>query len=161
MRDGHSDAEGRDMTTPVPSNDDVFAHFHDVHVDRDNLEHYRALMTGRLVINRCDDCGHWIYPHRPLCPVCLSWSVSPREVGGEGRVYMYTLLHQSRDPNKPLAEPMGLAAIELAEQAGLRYLSRVVGCAGEALFHGMPVRLTWTTENDGRRWPAFAPVGEG
>lgn len=142
-----------------PSDEDVFAHFHDVHIDRDNLEHYRALMTGRLVINRCGDCGRWIYPHRPMCPKCLSWNVTPTEVSGRGRVYMFTLLHQLRDPNQPLDEPMGLAAIELEEQDGLRYLSRVVGVPGESLWHGMPVSLTWM-EDGGRCWPAFTPSEE-
>lgn len=146
------------MNGALPSDDAVFAHFHDVQIDRDNLEHYRALMTGRLVINRCGDCGYWIYPHRPMCPECLSWNVAPSEVSGRGKVYMFTLLHQSRDPDKPLTEPMGLAAIELEEQRGLRYLSRVVDVPGEALEHGMPVTLTWIEES-GRTWPAFAAEG--
>lgn len=148
----------------APSDEDVFTHFADVQIDRDNLEHYRALMTGRLIINRCGDCGWWIYPHRPMCPECLSWNVAPAEVSGRGQVYMFTMLHQLRDPNRPLAEPMGLAAIELAEQPGLRYLSRVVGTAGKAPWHGMPVRLTWVEEhgpdNTIRHWPAFAAEGE-
>ena len=141
----------------APDDDAVFAHYHDVHIDRDNIAHYRALMTGRLVINRCNDCGHWIYPHRPLCPECLSWNVAPQAVSGKGRLYMYTLLAQSRDPNQPLDEPMQVAAIELTEQAGLRYLSQVVDCPLEALRHDMPVELTWI-EQGGRRWPAFRPV---
>ncbi len=148
------------MTSVQPADEDVFAHFHDVHLDRDNLAHYRALMAGRLEINRCDDCGWWIYPHRPMCPKCLSWNVRPTQVSGRGSVYMFTLLHQLRDPNQPLAAPMGLAAIELEEQEGLRYLSRVVDCPAEALVHGMPVTLTWI-EEDGRRWPAFTPAAAG
>jgi hypothetical protein len=71
---------------------------------------------------------------------------------------MYTLIMQSRDPDKPLTEPIQAAAIELAEQPGLRYLSRVVNCPAEALVHDMPVELTWIEEN-GRFWPAFAPAG--
>ena len=138
------------------TDDEVFAHFHDVQIDRDNIAHYRALMQRRLVINRCGDCGTWIYPHRPMCPKCLSWNVTPTEVSGRGKLYMYTLLQQSRDPDKPLTEPMQVAAIELAEQVGLRYLSQVVDCPLEALHHDMPVELTWT-EHAGRTWPAFRP----
>lgn len=147
------------MTEPVMQDEEVFTYFHDVHIDRDNIEHYRALMQGRLLLNRCDDCGHWIYPHRPMCPACLSWNVTPTEVSGRGTVYMYTALHQLRDPNQPLTEPMGLAAVELDEQAGLRYLSRIVDCPAEAVHHGMAVVLTWI-EEDGRRWPAFRPAPE-
>lgn len=144
------------MTTPEPSDVEVFDHFHDVHIDHDNIEHYRGLMQRRLLINRCSDCGRWIYPHRPMCPDCLSWNVAPTEVSGRGKLYMYTLLQQSRDPDQPLAEPMQVAAIELTEQAGLRYLSQVVECPLEALRHDMAVELTWV-EHRGRPWPAFRP----
>jgi uncharacterized protein len=144
------------MTDAAYSDEEVFAHFHDVRIDRDNIAHYRGLMAGKLLINRCTDCGHWIYPHRPLCPQCLSWNVTPTKVSGNGRLYMYTLLHQSRDPDKPLAAPMQAAAIELNEQHGLRYLSRIVHCPPQALAHDMPVTLIWIEEN-GRRWPAFEP----
>ncbi|MEE4451422.1 Zn-ribbon domain-containing OB-fold protein [Novosphingobium resinovorum] len=143
--------------TLADDDDAVFAHFHDVHIDRDNIAHYRGLMRSRLLINRCSDCGHWIYPHRPLCPECLSMNAVPTEVSGLGRLYMWTLIHQSRDPDKPLAEPILAAAIELVEQPGLRYLSRVVGCPPEALRHDMPVSLTWI-EEAGRRWPVFVPL---
>ena len=145
------------MTEQCPGDDEVFSHFHDVQIDRDNIEHYRGLMAGRLLINRCQDCGQWIYPHRPMCPQCLSWNVVPTQVSGRGTLYMFTLLQQSRDPDCPLLEPMQVAAIELAEQPGLRYLSQVVDCPEEALRHDMPVELAWV-EHAGRRWPAFRPV---
>ena len=137
----------------------VFDYFHDVKIDHDNIAHYRGLMKRKLLINRCDDCGRWIYPHRPLCPQCLSWNVTPTEVSGQGRLYMYTIIHQSRDPDNPLAEPMPVAAIELAEQKGLRYLSRVVNCPVDALDHDMQVSLIWIEEK-GRIWPAFEPAAE-
>jgi len=145
------------VTEPIASDDEVFAYFHDVRIDRDNMAHYRGLMAGRLLLNRCRECGHWIYPHRPLCPQCLSWSVAATEVSGRGRLYMYTLIYQSRDPDQPLIEPIQTAAIELDEQPGLRYLSRVVNCPLESLRHDMPVTLTWIDER-GRRWPAFEPA---
>jgi uncharacterized OB-fold protein len=145
------------MSEATPSDEEVFAHFHDVKIDHDNIAHYRGLMAKRLLINRCDDCSTWIYPHRPMCPDCLSWNVTPTQVSGAGRLYMYTFLMQSRDPDKPLTEPMQVAAIELAEQAGLRYLSRVVNCPAEELAHDMNVKLTWI-EEQGRAWPAFEPA---
>ena len=145
------------MNEPEPPDEDVFEHFHDVHIDRDNIAHYRGLMAGKLLINRCGDCGWWIYPHRPLCPQCWSWNVTPTEVSGNGRLYMYTLLYQSRDPDNPLTEPMQVAGVELDEQQGLRYLTQVVHCPLAALKHDMPVTLTWI-EDRGRRWPAFEPA---
>ncbi|CAN7194495.1 OB-fold domain-containing protein [Phenylobacterium sp. LjRoot225] len=139
---------------------EVFAAFPGVLIDRDNVEHYRGLVAGRLLINRCQACGCWIYPHRPLCPKCLSWDVRPTEVSGEGHVFMFTLIHQERDPNGLLNRPIVAAAVELAEQPGLRYLAPVVGCEVDEIRLEMPVRLTWI-EQGGRMAPAFEPAPAG
>jgi uncharacterized OB-fold protein len=140
-----------------PDDEAVFAYYPDVKIDQDNIAHYRGLMAGKLMFNRCGDCDCWIYPHRPLCPRCWSRDVSATEVSGKGKLYMYTFVNQSRDADAPPSEPMQVAAIELAEQAGLRYLSRVINCSREALRHDMAVRLIWI-EDKGRRWPAFEPA---
>jgi uncharacterized OB-fold protein len=135
----------------------VFELYPDIQITHDNIEHYRALAERRLVINRCNDCGYWIYPHRPLCPECWSWNVEPRDISGHGTVFMFTLLHQLRDPNSFIHEPVNVAAVELVEQKGLRYLARIVNCAPDEITHDMPVQLTWI-EIDGKEWPAFEPM---
>jgi uncharacterized protein len=150
------------------SDDDVFQQFPDVLITDDNLAHYRGLTQQKLLINRCDDCGYWVYPHRPLCPQCWSWSVTPTEVSGRGRLHLLTRIHQAR-ANDAAGQQQGavvLAAVELAEQPGLRYLSTIDGTAFEDLRHDAVVQLTWV-ERGGRRVPAFrlapedeeAPVG--
>ena len=127
---------------------------------RSNIAHYRGLLGGKLLINQCAACGYWIYPHRPLCPRCLSWDVKPTQVSGDGKVFMFTLVHQERDPNDRLREPIITAAVELAEQSGLRFLARVVNCPRSQLVLDMPVRLTWM-EHEGRKMPAFEPAQRG
>jgi uncharacterized OB-fold protein len=91
-----------------------------------------------------------------LCPECLSWDVVPTEVSGDGFVYMFTLIHQERDPSNQPRDPLVLAAIELAERPGLRYLSTIVNCPREEITVDMPVRLTWV-ERNGNPAPAFEP----
>jgi uncharacterized OB-fold protein len=73
---------------------------------------------------------------------------------------MFTLIMQDRDPNALLREPIVAASIELEEQAGMRYLSKVVNCPQDQIKVDMPVRLTWVEEEDGRHAPAFEPAGE-
>ena len=140
--------------------DAVFAAFPGVLIDRDNIAHYRGLMEGRLLINRCSACGYWVYPHRPLCPQCLSWDVQPTEVSGRGTVFMFTLIQQERDPNHRLREPIVAAAIELAEQKGLRYLARIVNCAPDAVKPDMAVRLVWIAREGAVSLPAFEPAAK-
>lgn len=145
------------------TDDEVFERFPDVLITYDNIEHYRGLLQQKLLINRCDECGYWIYPHRPLCPQCWSWSVTPSEVSGRGRIHLFAQIRQPR-ANDTAGQRQGavvLVAVELAERTGLRYLSTVDGVAFEDLRHDMPVELTWI-EQGGRRVPAFrpAPVNE-
>lgn len=145
------------MTHTVLSDEAVFAAFPGVLIDRDNIAHYRGLLEGKLLINRCSTCGRWIYPHRPMCPNCLSWEVKPTQISGQGKVFMFTLIHQERDPNERVREPVIAAAIELVEQRGLRYLARLVNCPRDRVTHDMPVRLTWI-ERNGIAMPAFEPA---
>ena len=139
---------------------EVFAAYPGVLIDRDNIAHYRGLMTQRLLINRCEDCGYWVYPHRPMCPQCWSWNLNPSEVSGRGTIFMFTLIQQERDPQERLRAPLIAAAIELAEQSGLRYLSRLVDCAPESVTHDMPVQLTWIERPGLASLPAFKPITE-
>ena len=144
----------------VPTDAEVFAAFPGVLIDRDNIAHYRGLLAGRLLINQCARCSYWVYPHRPLCPRCLSWELTPTEVSGRGKVFMFTFIHQERDPSQSLREPSIAAAVELAEQGGLRYLARIVNCPMSQITLDMPVRLTWI-ERDGGKRPAFEPARAG
>lgn len=137
----------------------VFDALPGVPINRDNIEHYRGLLERRLLINRCTECGYWVYPHRPLCPQCLSWNVIATEVSGRGRVFMFTLIHQERDPHGQLKAPLTVAAVELDEQPGLRYLSTIVNCPSESVALDMPVRLVWV-DRSGLKWPAFEPAEE-
>jgi uncharacterized OB-fold protein len=148
------------MQGATPSDETVFAAFPQVLIDRDNIAHYRGLLDHRLLINQCSACEYWIYPHRPLCPRCLSWDVRPRQICGEGRVFMFTLIHQERDRPGRLHEPTVAAAVELAEQPGLRYLARIVNCDPASITPELPVRLVWLSEN-GVPAPAFEPQRDG
>jgi len=136
----------------------VFDAYPDEMIDHDNIDHYRAMIGRRLVIRHCRDCGYWVYPHRPVCPECLSWDVPFEEVSGRGRVFMETRLHQLRDPKAQIYEPLVAAAVELEEREVLRYLARIVNCDLDAIALDMPVQLTWI-EEDGITWPAFEPAG--
>jgi uncharacterized OB-fold protein len=141
------------------SDDEVFTRFPDVLISYDNIEHYRGLLQRRLLINRCDDCGYWVYPHRPICPRCWSWSLTPTEVSGRGRVHLFTQVRQPR-ANDRAGQRQGAVAligVELAEQPGLRYLSTVDGMEFADLRHDMPVELTWV-ERNGQPAPAFRPA---
>ncbi len=136
--------------------EEVFDRYPQLRITRDNIEYLRGLLDRRLLVNRCQACGYWIYPHRPMCPECWSTAVEPTEVSGRGHVYMFTILHQGR-VGYGFEYPHVKAAVELAEQPGLRYLAPIFGCRPEDVRGGMPVTLTWV-EGDGYPIAAFEPT---
>jgi hypothetical protein len=149
-----------DLRVTIPD-EDVISSFPDVLVDHDNKEHFRGLLERRFLINRCQQCGYWIYPHRPICPKCWSWNVVPTKVSGKGQIYMFTFslpTHAgSRLSGFDYASPTPIAAIELPEREGLRYLSEVVNCKHDRLRIGLKVELMWI-DRRGIPSPAFQPT---
>jgi uncharacterized OB-fold protein len=84
--------------------------------------------------------------------------VRPTEVSGRGKVFLFTLIHQEREPGGRLREPIVAAAVELAEQHGLRYLARLVNCPTSEVRPDMPVQLTWMEREGQVSMPAFEPA---
>src|SRR5262245_53187761 len=147
-------------TDPQISDETVFEKFRGILIDYDNLAHYRGLLQKKLLINRCQEDGYWVYPHYPMCPQCWSTNVKPTEISGKAKVHFWTLLHQPslQSPSGVTYEkPYADVAFELAEREGLRYSARLVNCESEDLYIGMPVELTWIEVN-GIPAPAFQPA---
>jgi uncharacterized protein len=144
------------------SDRDLLDAFPDTLINYDNKEFYRGWLEHRLLLNRCEDCGRWHHPPRPMCPDCWSRNVVPTEVSGRGSVYLLIKLHQGAPaPDVDYSTPHPVATVELVEQEGLRYTSTVVNCPLEEIRIGRPVRLTWI-ERWGAPYPVFEPsAGEG
>lgn len=126
-------------------------------VDEDSAFFYRGLLERRLLVQRCDDCGHWIHPPAPICSRCWSWSLTPTEVSGHGRVHLLMKLHQGpRVPGVDYSEPYPVVTVELDEQPALRFTATTANVPHDRLHLDMRVRLTWI-ERAGVPVPAFEP----
>ena len=124
-------------------------------VDRDSAAHFRGRLGKELLINRCEDCGTWRHPPRPVCATCWSDRVVPTRVTGGGIIHLTLFLHRG-----PPAEgvdystPYPVVAVELDEQPGLRFTSTVVGADNATIRIGERVRLDWI-ERSGVPLPVF------
>lgn len=100
-------------------------------------EYWAAARQGRLVLQRCQACGHHqLYP-RDRCLRCRA-PVSWVDASGRGTVYSYTVIRQNY--SRPFRDwiPYVVALVDLAE--GPRLMTNVVGCAPEDVHVGMAVR---------------------
>jgi uncharacterized OB-fold protein len=104
-------------------------------------------------MQRCTNCQRWQHPPNPVCSHCLSRDVVFRPVSGEGAVYSFTVNHQPWLPH--LTEPFAVIVVELDEQPGLRFLSRLVNTPVYDITVGMRVRVVFESLGDGLYAPLF------
>lgn len=123
----------------------------------DEMEFWRSGADGQLRVQRCHSCRRWQHPPNPVCHQCLSRDVGFEPVSGTGTVYSVTINHQPWLPH--LSEPYAVIVVELDEQPGLRFLSRVVGTAVADVVIGLPVRVVFEPLGDGLFAPLFTAAG--
>ena len=108
-----------------------------------------AAADGRLVIQRCADCGTLRHPPAPMCGRCGSLAWDTAASGGRGRVYswMYSL-----HPNRPDDEPRIVVLVQLDE--GVRLVSNLVDPPHEGPYDDLPVVVDFRDVR-GTRTPVF------
>jgi uncharacterized OB-fold protein len=114
-----------------------------------------ALRDERVELQRCADCGRWVYYPRSRCPACLSDRLRWTVVDGSGTVYTFTVAEQATAP--PFADevPQLLAVVELAE--GVRMSTTLVDVDPVDIAIGMPVAPVFDHGDDGITLLRFRP----
>jgi uncharacterized OB-fold protein len=118
------------------------------------VRYWAEARQGRLVVQRCDVCGHHqLYP-RSACLTCRG-PVSWVEASGKGTVYSYTVIRQNY--SRPFRDwiPYVVALVDLAE--GPRVMTNVVGCDPEEVHVGMAVRARFEAVSEEAGIALFEP----
>ena len=111
-----------------------------------------------LRLLRCADCATYVHQPSPMCHACNSMRLDWQPVSGEGVVYSWVVVHHAPAPGFQDETPYVVAWIELPEQAGLRILSNIVGCAADRVRAGMRVRVEFRDVSQDFRLPVFRPT---
>jgi uncharacterized OB-fold protein len=74
-----------------------------------------ALRSDVVRIQRCSDCGAWVFYPRSHCSECLSPHLVWTEVSGRGRLHTFTTARQATAPQFADDVPQILAVVELDE----------------------------------------------
>ena len=117
--------------------------------------HWDGCLEGVLRVQRCRDCGHFVFIPQPLCTRChaeaLEWVAS----SGRGSVYSYTVVH--RPPRPAFAVPYVVAIVELEE--GWHMLTNLTECRPEDVRVGLPVEVAFRPMSEEITLPYFRPRG--
>ena len=103
-----------------------------------------AAREGRLVLQKCANCGAFRWTPQILCTVCLSEDSHWTEVSGRGSLYSYTVVH--RPPLPAFKAPYVVAVVRLEE--GPLMLTNIVGADPADLAMEMPVEVVFQPIND-------------
>jgi uncharacterized protein len=107
---------------------------------------WHALRDGVVKLQKCHDCGVWVFYPRSRCSNCLSEALEWHEVSGNGTLYTFTIARQPTSPHFASEVPQRLAVVELDE--GVRMTTTLVNVADADIRIGMRLR------------PYFDPVSD-
>jgi uncharacterized OB-fold protein len=108
-----------------------------------------------LRFQRCSACGTWRHPPRVRCARCGAAAFTWERSSGRGRVYSWTVTHQS--PIRAFAEraPFAVLVVELEE--GVRMVAGFVEGDVRALRLDLPVEVTFERVTPDAALPQFRP----
>ena len=120
---------------------------------------YDACAAGKLVLQRCQSCGHVLFYPRTHCDACQSDQLVWENASGAGTIASYTVVR--RGVSADFEAPYVIALIDLAE--GPRMMSQVVDTGSDALAVGLSVRVDFAAWSEDITLPVFrlhpAPSG--
>jgi uncharacterized OB-fold protein len=117
---------------------------------------WEAAKEGRLVIERCSECGADSFPPRGMCRNCRARDMVPVQVTSRGRVYSFTVNYQRWLPE--LEVPYAIVLVEFDEHPGVRVAGRLRGCPPEDAAIGMEVEVGFEPGPGGFAIPSFVAV---
>lgn len=117
--------------------------------------YWQGAAEGKLLIQRCPDCGTLRHYPRYICDHCHSFETEWVPSSGRGRVHSWMVAHHPYHPAFA-AVPYTLVTVELEE--GVRALGRYVEPDGAGLRLDLPVTLRMETVADGVALPLFEPA---
>ncbi len=104
---------------------------------------WEGARAGELRIQRCQACGTYIHLPRPVCRNCRGFDLAGEPVSGMATLYSYTVTHKPFHPFYVDRVPYTVATVELAEQAGLQLLTRLVDIDDDRIEIGMALQVTF------------------
>lgn len=123
-------------------------------IDPESAPFWAAGREGRLLIQRCPDCGKAIFYPRAVCPECMGTPVWV-EASGRGTVYTFSIARRPAGPAFAADVPYVVALVDLDE--GPRMMSNVIGCPVDQVRIGMRVRVVFEQASDEVHLPRFRP----
>ena len=102
----------------------------------------------RLMLPRCEECGHVFFYPRILCPRCHSRRIGWMQASGRGTLHSFEIAYQAFQKAWKIKPPYVLAMVQLEE--GPRMMSNLINVepSPKAIRCDMPVEVVFTRVSD-------------
>ncbi len=117
---------------------------------------WEGTKSGKLLIQRCCDCGTNIFFPKKRCPQCWSENLEWIKSSGKAKVYTFSIMRDMVEPVFRADLPYVLAMVDLKE--GIRMTTRIVNCIPEDIHIGMEVDVVFENLSPECALPVFQPA---
>ena len=117
---------------------------------------WKGTKQGKLLIQKCRECGSKVFFPKKLCPDCWSESMEWVESSGKATVYTFTIMKDMVEPKFMGDLPYVLAMVDLED--GIRMTTRIVNCSPENVSIGMEVQVVFEDISPECALPVFQPI---
>lgn len=128
-------------------------------IDLETRPYWDGCQEGRLLYQRCVDCGHPQFYPRLLCTSCFSDKLEWAQSQGQGTVYSSVVHYHTFEAGFKEALPYVVALIDLDE--GYRMMSNITGDDAIAVRIGDRVEVYFEKVNDEVAVPLFRSATGG
>lgn len=108
--------------------------------------YWEGASAGKLLLQKCKDCGKLQFFPRPACVDCFSASLDWIEASGKGNVHSFTWVRVPRSP--AFRDEIPICYINVVLDEGVIVESRLVGDSKEKVKLGDRVKVTFQETHD-------------
>tara|TARA_R110000787_G_scaffold71920_17_gene160206 strand:+ start:80 stop:505 length:426 start_codon:yes stop_codon:yes gene_type:complete len=119
---------------------------------------WNAARDGKLVMQRCNNCGTVNFPAKPWCVACGSRDIPWTDMKPTGTVYSYTVSRvvAMNYPDWASELPMVLCLVDVDD--GARLYAQLTDCNPDDVMIGMRVEAHFETISEDAGVPKFRPL---
>jgi uncharacterized protein len=125
-------------------------------VDSETQPFWEGCRKGKLLLQRCTQCGHVRFPPTHFCSKCRSAAHVWIPSSGRGKVFSWIVVRHPV-PRDVYATDVPYVVALITLEDGIRIASNIVGIAPEKVTADMLVRVTFRQATHEIALPLFEP----
>ena len=111
-----------------------------------NQPFWEGAKAGKLMMQKCRDCGTWVFCPRPVCGDCASDKLEWVQVSGKGKIFCFTVVREVvGQALRGFAPDIPYVTAWVDLDDGPRFCSNIIGCPIEKVHIDMPVKSSSKT----------------